>query len=123
MVLGSKITTPCFMDHSRVARAKNMSKFDSAGLAEAKYHIGDMGVEVLTLQIISTCGYQSFHQDHPEDILLCYSKIANIHRVVLQGWTHYWMHISGPVVEYILEKALPVFPRLNSLAVADVVKF
>jgi hypothetical protein len=33
------------------------------------------------------------------------------------------MHFSGPVVKYILEKALPVFPRLNSLKVADVVKF
>ncbi len=123
MVLGGKITTPCFTDRSRVARAKNTSKFDSAGLAEAKYHIGDMGVDVLTPQIISNCGYQSFHRDHPEDILLCYSEIANIHRVVLQGWTNYWMHFSDPVVEYILKKALPVFPRLNSLAVVDVVKF
>jgi hypothetical protein len=84
-VPGGKITTPCFTDHSRVARAKNTSKFDSAGLAEAKYHIGNMGVEVLTPQIISNCGYQSFHRDHPDDILLCYSEIANIHRVVHQG--------------------------------------
>jgi hypothetical protein len=33
------------------------------------------------------------------------------------------MHFSGPVMEYILEKALPVFPCLNSLKVADIVKF
>jgi hypothetical protein len=124
MVLGGKITTPCFTDRSHVARAKNTSEFDLAGLTEAKYHIGDMGVDVLTLQIISNCGYQqSLHWDHPEDILLCYSKIANIHHVILQGWTNYWTHFIGPVVEYILKKALPVFPRLNSLAVADVVKF
>ncbi len=83
MVLGNKITPPCFTDRSRVARTKNTSKFDSAGLVEAKYHTGNMGVDVLTLQIISNCGYQSFHRDHPENILLCYRKIANIHRIVL----------------------------------------
>ena len=70
MVLGGKITSPRFMDRSRVARAKNTSKFDLAGLAEAKYHISNMGVNVLTPQIISNCGYQSFHRDHREDILL-----------------------------------------------------
>jgi hypothetical protein len=123
MVLGGKITTPRFTDRFRSAHAKNTSKFDSAGLAEAKYHIGNMGVDLLTPQIISNCGYQSFHWGHPEDILLCNSKIANIRCVVLQGWTNYWTHFIDPVVEYILKKALPVFPRLNSLAVADVVKF
>jgi hypothetical protein len=121
--LGGMITTPCFVDRFHVAWAKNTSKFDLASLAEAKYHIGKMGVEVLTPQIISNCGYQSFHRDHPEDILLCYSEIANIHCLILQGWTNYWMHFSGPVVEYILKKALPVFPRLNSLEVVDIIKF
>ncbi len=122
-VPGGKITTPRFSDRSHVACAKNTSKFDAAGLAEAKYHIGEFGVEVLTPPIISNCGYQSFHRDHPEDILLCYSEISNIHRVVLQGWVNSWTHFCGPVVKYILEKAIPVFPRLSSLKVADVVKF
>ncbi len=121
-VSGGKITTPRFIDRSRMACAKNTSKFDAAGLAEAKYHIGEYGVEVLTLPIISNCGYQSFHQDHPEDILLCYSEISNIHRVVLQGWVNSRTHFCGSVVEYILEKAITVFPRLSSLEVADVVK-
>jgi hypothetical protein len=106
-----------------MACAKNTSKFDLAGLADVKYHVADMGVKELTLQIISNCCYQSFHWNHPEDILLCYSEIVNIHRIVLQVWTNYWMHFSGPIVEYILEKALPVFPRLNSLEVADIVQF
>jgi hypothetical protein len=56
-VPGGKITTPRFSDCSRVARAKNTSKFDAAGLAEAKYHVGEYGVEVLTPPIISNCGY------------------------------------------------------------------
>jgi hypothetical protein len=47
-VPGEKITTLRFSDHSRMARAKNTSKFDAAGLTEAKYHIGEYGVEVLT---------------------------------------------------------------------------
>ncbi len=70
-VLGGRITTPRFTDHSRVARAKNVSRFDLVGLTESKYHIGAMGVSVLTPQIINNCGYQSFHRDHPEDVLLC----------------------------------------------------
>jgi hypothetical protein len=122
-VPGRKITTPCFSDRSHMARAKNTSKFDAAGLAEAKYHIGEYGIEVLIPPIISNCGYQSFHRDHPEGILLCYSEISNIHCVVLQGWVNSWTHFCGPVIEYILEKAVPVFHHLSSLEVADVVKF
>ncbi len=39
------------------------------------------------------------------------------------GLGQFSTHFCGPVVEYILEKALPVFLRLGSLEVADVVKF
>ena len=46
-----------------------------------------------------------------------------IHRVVVQTWTNTHTHFSGPVVEYILEKALPVFPRLHDLDVSGMVKF
>ena len=61
--------------------------------------------------------------DHPDDILLCFNEIILIHKVVVQGWRNPWTQFCGPVVEYILEKALPVFPRLHSLDVADAVKF
>jgi hypothetical protein len=100
-----------------------MNCFDSAGLAESGYYIGDFGVDSLTAAIISKCGYQSFHVDHPDDVLLCFQEIVNIHRVVVQTWTNAQTHFSQPVVEYILEKALPVFPRLQGLDVADTVKF
>jgi hypothetical protein len=73
--------------------------------------------------IISNCGYQSFHVDHPEDVLLCFQEIINIHRVVVQTWTNTRTHLSGPVVEYILEKALPVFPCLQDLDVSGMIKF
>jgi hypothetical protein len=29
-------------------------------------------VDTLNEMIISKCGYQSFHVDHPEDVLLCF---------------------------------------------------
>ncbi len=80
-------------------------------------------MDSLTETIISKCGYQSFHVNHPEDVLLCFQEIINIHCVVVQTWTNTLTHFSGPAVEYILEKALPVFPRLQGLDVADTVKF
>jgi hypothetical protein len=42
---------------------------------------------------------------------------------VIQTWTNTRTHFSGPVVEYIIEKALPVFPRLLDLDVSGTVKF
>jgi hypothetical protein len=73
--------------------------------------------------IISNCGYQSFHVDHPEDVLLCFQEIINLHRLVVQTWNITCTHFSGPVVEYIIEKALPVFPCLLDLDVSGTVKF
>jgi hypothetical protein len=100
-----------------------MNGFDSAGLADLGCHIGDFGVDSLTEAIISKCGYQTFHVDHPEDVCLCFQEIVNIHCVVVQTWTNARTHFSGHVAEYILEKAFPVFPRLQGLDVADTVKF
>jgi hypothetical protein len=73
--------------------------------------------------IISNCGYKSFHVDHPEDVLLYFQEIVNLHRLVVQTWTNTRTYFSGPVVEYIIEKALPVFPRLLDLDVSGTVKF
>jgi hypothetical protein len=122
-VPGGRIKTPCSTDPARHARDMKTNRFDLAGLSNPDYHIGDFGVDTLTEKIISKCGYQSFHADHPEDVLLCFQEIINIHRVVIQTWTNTRTHFSGPVVEYILEKALPVFPHLQDLDVAGMVKF
>jgi hypothetical protein len=122
-VLGGKIKTPRSTNPVRRARNMKTSRFDLAGLADTGYHIGDFGVDTLTEMIISNCGYQTFHVNHPEDVLLCFQEIINIHRVVVQTWTNTRTHFSGPVVEYILEKALPVFPRMQDLDVLGMVKF
>jgi len=123
VVLGGKIKTPRSIDPARHVRNMKTSRFDLAGLANTGYHIGDFGVDTLTELIISNCGYQTFHVNHPEDVLLCFQEIINIHRVVVQTWTNTRTHFSGPVVEYTLEKALPVFPRLLDLDVSAMVKF
>jgi hypothetical protein len=99
------------------------NRFDLAGLADTGYHIGDDGVALLNELIISNCGYQSFHADHPEDVLLCFQEIVNLHRLVVQTWTNTRTHFSGLVVEYIIEKALHVFPRVLDLDVLGMVKF
>ena len=98
-ILGGKIKTPRSTDPARRARTMKTSRFDLAGLADTGYHIGDFGVDTLTELIISNCGYQTFHVDHPEDVLLCFQEIINIHRVVVQTWTNTRTHFSGPVVE------------------------
>ena len=123
VVLGSKIKTHRSIDPARRAQNMKTGRFDLAGLANTDYHIGDFGVDTLTELIISNCGYQTFHVDHPEDVLLCFQEIINIHCVVVQTWTNTRTHFSGPVVEYILEKALPVFPHLLDLDVSAMVKF
>jgi hypothetical protein len=122
-VPGGRIKTPRSIDPARRAWDRKTNRFDLAGLADAGYHVGDDGVAVLNEMIISNCGYQSFHVDHPEDVLLCFQEIINLHRVVVQTWTNTRTQFSGPVVEYILKKALPVFPRLQDLDVAGMVKF
>ncbi len=120
---GGKIKTPCSLDPARRARTMKTNRFDLAGLADTGYHIGDDGVALLNEMIISNCGYQSFHVDHPEDVLLCFQEIVNLHRLVVQTWTNTHTQFSSPVVEYVIEKALPVFPRLLDLDVPGTVKF
>ncbi len=101
-VPGGRIKTPCSFDPARRARNMKTNCFDLAGLADTGYHVGDNGVDTLTEMIISNCGYKSFHADHPEDVLLCFQEIVNLHRVVVQTWANSRTHFSGPVVEYIL---------------------
>ena len=120
---GGRIKTPCSLNPAQHARNMKTNRFDLAGLADTGYHIGDDGVALLNEMIINNCGYKSFHVDHPEDVLLCFQEIVNLHRLVVQTWTNTRTHISDSVVEYIIEKALPVFPHLLDLDVSGTVKF
>jgi hypothetical protein len=122
-VPGGRIKTPWSTDHAWLARTKKMNCFDAASLADKYYHIALDGVEVLTEATISKCGYRSIHANYPDNVLLCFKEIINIHHIVVQTWMNTRTYFSGPVVEYILKKALPVFPRLHALDVTETVKF
>ena len=75
---GGRIKTPCSTDPAQHAWNMKTNRFDLAGLADTNYHICDFGVNILTIIITSKCGYQSFHVDHPEDVLLCFQENVNI---------------------------------------------
>ncbi len=100
-----------------------MSIFDIAGLTSPLYH-GDVdGVPELSVSFIHACGYQSFSPETPKDVLLCYRNIQQLHKKVRQGWYIPRTHLSGPSVKQILERGIPVFPKLESLTAAATVTF
>ncbi len=99
----------------KIARDRQLSIFDIPGLANDLYHGGSDGVEELTITFLHECGYNSFAPEAPEDVLLCYRDIQLVHRKVMSGWFNSRSSRSGPPLEYIIEKALPNFPKLKSL--------
>jgi hypothetical protein len=101
----------------------HMSLFDIAGLASQQYHGKMDGVTKLSISFIHACGYQSFSIKTPDDVFLCYCNIQQIHKKVCQGWFNPCSHSYGPSVEWILERGLFVFPRLDSLMATEAVTF
>ena len=57
------------------------------------------------------------------DIILCYRDIIHLHRKTLDGWTNIHTQQQGPSVERIMEKATPLFQKLNGITMADLVHF
>jgi hypothetical protein len=120
---GGRIASPRPSDKEQQARQMRMSIFDIAGLASQQYH-GEMdGVPELSISFIHACGYESFSIETPDDVLLCYCNIQQVHKKVRQGWFNPCSHLYGPSVEWILERGLLVFPRLDSLTAAEAVTF
>jgi hypothetical protein len=100
----------------RLARACGVGLFDIAGLATTEYHGGHHGVQELTVPFIHNCGYQSSsNTDSPEDILICFGEIQQIHRKVLQSWYNPPTLVSGPSIARILDKGFQAFPKLQTL--------
>ena len=56
-------------------------------------------------------------------MLICYNDVILVHRKVVTSWTNYQTSRSGPIIEYIIEKALVNFPKLRSLDARAAVKF
>ena len=110
-----KIISPRVGDQEQYARDRQISRFDITGLATTAYHGSLDGVDDLTIPFLHECGYNSFAPKAPEDVLLCYRDIQLVHRKVLAGWDNTRSGCSGPPVEFIVEKAVPHFPKLTSL--------
>ena len=82
-----------------------MSRYDLAALAYKDYHGGVRGFDPLMIRTIKNCGYTAINLD---DIILCYRDIIHLHRKTL---------------ERIMEKAMPLFQKLNGVTMADLVHF
>jgi hypothetical protein len=118
-----KIISPRVDDREKIARDRQLSIFDIPGLAHDLYHGGSDGVKELTIKFLHECGYNSFAPEAPEDVLLCYRDIQLVHRKVMSGWFNSRSGRSRPHLEYIIEKALPNFPKLKSLDARVAVDF
>jgi hypothetical protein len=107
-----------------MARLKNISRHDIAGLACVHYHGGEKGVQELSLSFIHECGYQSFSSSTTaNDVLPCYGSIQLLHKKVKQSWFNPRTLQSGPSVERILKRGLTVIPKLTELTAKATVTF
>ena len=123
-IVGGPVTSPRPSDKERLARSCGVGLFDIAGLATVGYHGGSQGIQELTLSFIHNGGYQAFSNTvSPEDILLCFSEIQQLHRKVLQSWFNPRTQVSGPSLERILDRGLKAFPQLRSMNMDDAVEF
>jgi hypothetical protein len=121
---GGHITTPRLADKDRMARLKNISRHNIAGLACVHYHGGEKGVQELSLSFIHECGYQSFSSTTTaNDVLPCYGSIQLQHKKVKQSWVNPHTLQSGPFVERILKRGLTVIPKLTELTAKATVTF
>ena len=118
--MGGPIKSPSNMERFRQARQRGMSRYDSAALADKDYHGGVRGFDPLTIRHIKNCGYTAINSD---DILLCYRDIIHLHRRTLDGWTNMRTQQQGPSVERIMEKAMPLFKKLDGITMTDLVQF
>jgi hypothetical protein len=73
----------------------------------------------LTAEIIVSCGYR----DARGGVSLYCNDIILLHRRVMDAWDNRRTQQSEPSVDRILEKGLPVFPKLDTLEVSATVDF
>ncbi len=119
-MIGGPIKSPSNIGRFQQARQRGMSRYNMAALADNNYHGGVRGFDPLTIRIIKNCGYTAINSD---DILLCYRDIIHLHGKTLDGWTNMRTQHQGPSVEWIMEKAMPLFQKFNGVTMADLVQF
>ena len=116
---GGQIMSPRHWDRRQVAHTAGHSPLDAAALACREYHGYQRGYYPLTAEIITSCGYRDTRggvSPYCNDIIL-------LHRRVMDAWENRRTQQRGPSVDRILEKGLPVFPRLDTLEVSATVDF
>ncbi len=59
----------------------------------------------------------------PEDVILCFSEIQQLHKKVVQSWYNMHNQTLGPSVERILDRGLTIFPKLSTLVIDDAIEF
>ena len=111
---GGQIVSPRHWDCRQLAHSTGHSPLDAAALACREYHGYQRGYYPLTTTIIKSCGYRDARGD--------VSPYCNDIRVV-DTWENRRTQQCGPSVDRILEKGLPVFPKLDSLDVSAPVNF
>ncbi len=122
--MGGPIKSPRPSNNECPAQSCGADLFDIASLATIEYNGGNHGVSDLTVTFIRNCGYQTFSNTvSPEDILICYGEIQQIHRKILQSWYNPHTLVSGLSIERILDRGFQAFPKLRTLEVQDAVEF
>ena len=118
-MMGGAFKSPSNVERFQQAWQRGMSRYNMAALADKDYHRGVRGFDPLKIRIIiKNCGYTAINSD---DIILCYRDIIQLHRKTLDGWMNIHTQQQGPSVERIMEKAMPLFQKLNGVTMADLV--
>ena len=114
--------TPCTIEGRRCQAIKDgFSCFDFAGLCDPHYHGGCNDLPTLTIGDIQDRGYTSINTD---DVVLCFNDIISLHSKVLSSWTNPHYQQSGPTIDRIVEKAVPIIlPKREGLLAAKLVSW
>jgi hypothetical protein len=112
--LRSQIILPRQWDCARVAQSAGVSPLDVAALGCQEYHGYDEGYYPLMQAIIFRCGYRN---NIGNEVITCHNDIILLHRRVMDMWVNPITQQRGPSVECILDKGLPVFPKLEMMSV------
>ncbi len=106
---GGCIASPRPSDKEQQARQRQLSIFNIVGLASPLYH-GDVdGVPELSVSFIYACGYQSFSPETPNDVLLCYRDIQQLHKKAKISAVRSELKNGYDLFWRILELAVPGF--------------
>jgi hypothetical protein len=117
---GGTIESPSNSVNQRSARNCRVSHLDAAALADRDYHDRVDGFDLLTITVIKNCGYSPISSD---DVLLCYRDFIQLHCKTLGGGVNARTLQCGPLVKRIVEKALPLFKKLDGVTAAELVYF